>query len=31
MSTANLYEIRIEGLLPEHWSEWFEGLEIRHD
>jgi hypothetical protein len=24
-----IYEIRVEGHLPEHWSEWFEGLELR--
>ena len=25
------YEIRIEGLLPGHWSDWFEGLTIRNE
>ena len=25
------YEIRVEGALPNGWSEWFEGLDIRHD
>lgn len=22
------YEIRIEGVLDEQWSDWFEGLEV---
>lgn len=26
-----IYEIRVEGYLPDHWSEWFEGLEIRSE
>jgi hypothetical protein len=24
-------EIRIKGQIDEHWSSWFEDLEIRHD
>lgn len=24
-----LYEIRVEGVLPAGWSSWFEGLEIQ--
>lgn len=24
------YEIRVEGLLGDHWQSWFEGLTIRH-
>lgn len=27
----NWYEIRIQGHLDEHWSEWFEGLDITYD
>ncbi len=23
-----IYEIRVEGHLPDHWSQWFEGLAI---
>lgn len=23
-----VYEIRVEGHLPDHWSQWFEGLEM---
>jgi hypothetical protein len=23
------YEIRVEGLLPHGWSDWFEGLDIQ--
>ncbi len=26
-----MYEIRVEGHLAGHWSEWFEGLTICHD
>ena len=26
-----LYEIRVEGILAERWSDWFEGLSIRHE
>jgi hypothetical protein len=25
------YEIRVEGVLNESWSDWFEGLEVRVD
>ena len=25
-----LYRIRIEGHLDQHWSSWFEGLSITH-
>ena len=27
--TPHLYEIRLEGLIPENWSGWFEGLTIQ--
>jgi len=23
------YEVRVEGVLGDRWSEWFEGLEVR--
>ena len=23
-----IYEIRVEGVLAERWSDWFEGLEV---
>ena len=26
--TKRKYEIRVEGLLGEHWTSWFEGLTI---
>jgi hypothetical protein len=29
MNNLGAYEIRIEGLVSEHWSGWFEGLAIR--
>lgn len=25
------YEIRVEGQLSDHWSDWFEGLVMRND
>ncbi len=25
------YEIRVEGVLDQHWTAWFEGLEIGCD
>jgi hypothetical protein len=25
------YEIRVEGVLDQHWTAWFEGLEIGYD
>jgi hypothetical protein len=25
------YEIRVEGILDERWSSWFDGLDIRSD
>ena len=27
----NWYEIIIQGHLDEHWSEWFDGLDITYD
>jgi hypothetical protein len=24
------YEIRIKGLLDQHWSDWFAGLQLTH-
>lgn len=27
----NWYEIRVQGHLEQHWSEWFDGLTISHD
>jgi len=28
---ATRYEIRVKGHLPQHWSEWLDGLTITHD
>jgi hypothetical protein len=25
------YEIRVEGLLDEHWSAWFDGMDVASD
>lgn len=30
LNSPHVYEIRVEGLLPEDWSQWFEGLKIKH-
>ncbi len=31
MDKPCVYEIRIEGHLADHWSDWFEGLAIHID
>jgi len=31
MDNFSFYEIRVEGHLSDHWSDWFDGLEIRND
>lgn len=31
MLSSCFYEIRIEGILAAHWSDWFEGLVIHSD
>jgi hypothetical protein len=31
VKTSCVYEIRVEGHLPDRWSDWFEGLAIRND
>jgi hypothetical protein len=31
MDTAYVYEFRVEGHLPDHWSAWFDGLSIQTD
>lgn len=31
MNRPAVYEIRVEGQLPDHWSEWFEGLVVRNE
>ncbi len=28
---ADVYEIRIRGILDEHWQQWFEGMTLRAD
>ena len=30
-SEAQYYQIRIKGHISQDWSEWFEGLNIRHE
>lgn len=29
--SSSIYEIRIEGHLDSHWTEWFSGWQIYHD
>ena len=31
MDRPCFYEIRVEGLLAEQWSDWFEGLVVQAD
>jgi len=31
MTEANVYEIHVEGILSDRWSDWFEGLAIHND
>ncbi len=31
MDHPHIYEIRVEGVLTDRWSGWFEGLTIRQD
>jgi hypothetical protein len=31
MEKSYRYEIRVEGCLADHWSDWFEGLVIHND
>ena len=30
-SARNGYEIRVRGVLDEHWSDWFDGFRLRRD
>ncbi|MBN2047658.1 MAG: hypothetical protein JW750_07450 [Anaerolineaceae bacterium] len=31
MNRAYNYQIRVEGVLPEHWGDWFGGLSLEND
>jgi hypothetical protein len=31
MNRSVMYEIRVENHLPDHWSDWFEGLVIHNE
>ena len=31
MEKPSFYEIRVEGHLSDHWSDWFDGLEVQID
>ncbi len=31
MDKPFIYEIRVEGNLPDRWSDWFDGLAILND
>jgi hypothetical protein len=31
MKTPNEYEICLEGLLPDFWSDWFNGWVVHYD
>ncbi|HXV99179.1 MAG TPA: hypothetical protein VEC93_12220 [Anaerolineae bacterium] len=30
-SGSVVYQIKVKGHLPDRWSEWFDGLAIRHE
>jgi hypothetical protein len=30
-SARDWYEIRVAGVLDEHWSDWFDGFRLRRD
>ena len=30
-SAPNSYEIRVRGVLDEHWSDWFDAFRLRRD
>ena len=29
--SPNVYQIKLEGILPKPWKEWFEGLTITYE
>ena len=31
MQAEAFYQIRVKGHLPEHWTEWFDGLSLRNE
>ncbi len=31
MQAETFYQIRVKGHLPEHWTEWFDGLSLRNE
>jgi hypothetical protein len=31
MQNPQLYEICIDGFLPDRWVDWFDGMTIRHE
>ena len=30
-ASVTMYEIRLKGILPAEWSDWFDGITISHD
>ena len=31
MDIPHVYELLVEGQLPDHWTDWFEGLAIHNE
>ena len=31
MATPTLYQIRVKGYLPDHWSDWFDPMTLTLD
>ena len=29
-SDGGIYEIKVKGLLDDHWQKWFEGMTLKH-
>ena len=29
-NNGGIYEIKIKGLLDDHWGQWFEGMTLKH-
>jgi hypothetical protein len=30
LNNGGIYEIKIKGLLDDHWQKWFEGMTLKH-
>lgn len=30
LNNGEMYEIKVKGLLDDHWQKWFEGMTLKH-